>query len=217
MFGALYVVGDDWFDTVCIGNVPSESKTNCVKQFRFLAVTDIAPNLTPMDGMIGLGPDDPSNGPSYVASLFNSGLIGRKMFGLIFGNADNSQITLGGWDESKFKSSDDPINFFPQTNSSRWEIELRDAKMGNNSFWVSCKKAVIDTFYRTVTLPMAEYQKFQTNMLSMTKAASCNSKTLQCQFSGKCSRYANTLPSFRLQFGSLKTFSMNPNDYLEDR
>ena len=69
MFGSLYVVGDDWFDTVCVGNVPSDATTNCAKQFRFLAVTDIAQNLTPMDGMLGLGPDDPSNGPSYVAAL----------------------------------------------------------------------------------------------------------------------------------------------------
>lgn len=161
MFGSLYVVGDDWFDTVCIGNTPSDSNANCVKQFRFLSVTDIAPYLTPMDGMLGLGPDDPSNGPSYVAALYESGVIGRKMFGLKFGTADNSMITFGGWDETQLKSLDDPINFFPQTNSSRWEIDMRDVKMRNVSFWVSCRKAVIDTFFRVVTLPMAEYNLFQ--------------------------------------------------------
>lgn len=66
MYGPLYVVGDDYNDTVCI----SYSK-QCVDNFRFLAVTDMDPKMTQMQGLLGLAPDDPSNGPSYVAALWS--------------------------------------------------------------------------------------------------------------------------------------------------
>jgi len=38
--------------------------------------------LAKIDGVIGLGPDDPSNGPSFIAELYNQGIISRKMFGI---------------------------------------------------------------------------------------------------------------------------------------
>jgi hypothetical protein len=38
-----------------------------------------------MDGMIGLAPDDPANGPSFVAALYDSKIIDKKLFGFIFG------------------------------------------------------------------------------------------------------------------------------------
>jgi hypothetical protein len=65
------------------------------------------------------------------------------------------------------QNSSADIPFFPQTNTSRWEIELRDAKfvdIGKNittSFWVNVTQAVVDTFFRVVTLPMPEYYNFK--------------------------------------------------------
>jgi hypothetical protein len=84
MYGNAYVVGDDYNDTVCIGT----SHGNCVDGFRFLSVTDVDPNIIPLDGMIGLAPDDPSNGPSYIASLKDAGMIDKKQFGLMIGTKD---------------------------------------------------------------------------------------------------------------------------------
>lgn len=78
-----------------------------------MSVIDLHPRMTPIDGMLGLGPDDPSNGPSYVAALYNSGKIGRKMFGLAYGKGLKSQITFGGWDERFKRTIDDDIYFFP--------------------------------------------------------------------------------------------------------
>ena len=113
MYETLYVVGDDYYDTVCIADKFEDRDKYCVKNFRFLAVTSVHPRLTPMDGMLGLGPDDPSNGPSYVAALYNDGKIGRKMFGLAYGKNLKSQVTFGGWDERFKRTVDDEIYFFP--------------------------------------------------------------------------------------------------------
>jgi hypothetical protein len=54
-----------------------------------------------MDGMIGLAPDDPANGPSFVAALYDSKIIDKKLFGFIFGRGTAlSQVTFGGYDET---------------------------------------------------------------------------------------------------------------------
>jgi hypothetical protein len=62
--------------------------------------------MTPMQGLIGLAPDDPENGPSYVAALQTSGLIDKKEVGMIFGKDNTpSELTFGGYDDS-FRPSD---------------------------------------------------------------------------------------------------------------
>jgi hypothetical protein len=64
-------VGDDFYDTTCIG----DSSKKCVNGFRFLSVTDVDPRMIPMDGLIGLAPDDPENGPAYIPALKTAGII----------------------------------------------------------------------------------------------------------------------------------------------
>ncbi len=115
-----------------------------------------------MDGMLGLGPDDPSNGPSFVAEIANQGIVTHKMFGLIMSQKGVSEITFGGYDETWMKYRGIDIDYFPQTNATRWEIELRDVKMMTKSFWQGTTKAVIDSFYKVITLPTAEFSNFAT-------------------------------------------------------
>jgi len=80
MFGSLYVTGDDYPDKVCVNNLQT-----CVNPFRFISVTDLDPRIIPIDGMVGLAPDDPNNGPSFVAALYDNNMISQKMFGFTFG------------------------------------------------------------------------------------------------------------------------------------
>ena len=56
-----------------------------------------------MDGVVGLAPDDPTNGPSYIVAMKTAGLIDNAMFGFLIGEsyAINSTITFGGYDTSK--------------------------------------------------------------------------------------------------------------------
>ncbi len=74
------MTGDDWNDTVSIIN-----KETKIDNFRFLSIWDFDPRMIHMDGMVGLAPDDPENGPSIVQALYDANLIEAKMFGFIFG------------------------------------------------------------------------------------------------------------------------------------
>lgn len=59
--------------------------------------------MTPMDGVIGLAPDDPSNGPSFIATLADQGKIDKKMVGLMLTTVNQGQessVVLGGYDNS---------------------------------------------------------------------------------------------------------------------
>jgi hypothetical protein len=81
--------------------------------------------MVPIDGLAGLAPEDPLNPLPFVSSLYNAGLIEKKMFGFIFGKGGfPSQITFGGYDEAKKLSPNEPIYWYPITNSSRWQIDL---------------------------------------------------------------------------------------------
>lgn len=56
-----------------------------------------------MEGVVGLAPDDPSNGPSFIQALKDSKLIDKAMFGMYLGKAaiQSSYITYGGYDSTK--------------------------------------------------------------------------------------------------------------------
>jgi hypothetical protein len=81
--------------------------------------------MTPLQGMLGMAPDDPSNGPSYVSALHDSNIIDNRQVGMIFGQEDNTpqQITFGGYDESYIKNTDF-LHKYKSINSSRWELDL---------------------------------------------------------------------------------------------
>lgn len=95
-------MGDDVADTVCI----FKKDQWCAEKFRFLSVTDVKEAMTAMDGVIGLAPDDPSNGPSFIATLFDQGKIDKKMLGIMITEASSgkeSSIVLGGYDDTQWK------------------------------------------------------------------------------------------------------------------
>lgn len=213
MYENLYVAGDDVFDTVCV----ADKDKYCVKDFRFISVISMHKDFTPLDGMLGLAPDDPSNGPSYISALVEQGIVSKKIFGLVYGKSLDSEITLGGWDETWMKSRDDDIHFFDQTNQTRWEIDVRDVKMSGISFWKGNRKAVIDSFIRVISLPKEEFAEFKPFIEGISSNIVCNEKTKICQFDGKCSTKLHKLPEVRLQFSSMKTFAVYPLDYLDDR
>lgn len=69
--------------------------------------------MAKIDGVVGLGPDDPSNGPSYISELYNQGVIGKKMFGIQVGFNEKSEMMFGGWDATWMKTNGENIYFFP--------------------------------------------------------------------------------------------------------
>lgn len=50
-----------------------------------------------------MAPDDPKNGPSFVATLVDQKVIDRKMVGIMITGPDqggDSTITMGGYDDT---------------------------------------------------------------------------------------------------------------------
>lgn len=164
MYGPYFVTGDDYKDTVCFYQTKTDQ--TCVKDFRFLSVFSYDPRIIDMDGMAGLAPDDPANGPSFVAALYNAKIIEKKMFGFIFGKGTRrNQITFGGYDKSLMKESTTQVKWFRQTNATRWEIDIQDIAIGGKSIWQDTRKAVIDTFFKTIAVPRNEFNLFKDYLL----------------------------------------------------
>jgi hypothetical protein len=57
-----------------------------------------------MSGAIGLAPDDPSNGPSFITALKQSGIISQSMFGFYLRPSSNAAFMFGDYDRSYLPS-----------------------------------------------------------------------------------------------------------------
>ncbi len=66
-------------DNICVSNADAYCMTN----FTFLTLTE-QENMPDIEGIIGIAPDDPANGPCDVASLYNANKLGQKVFGIAF-------------------------------------------------------------------------------------------------------------------------------------
>jgi len=61
--------------------------------------------------------------------------------------------------------------------------------MGEASLWVSSRKAVVDTFFKTITLPRNEFNKFRDFLNEFITGVTCDNAKGTCQFSGECKKY----------------------------
>ena len=53
-----------------------------------------------LDGLIGLAPDDPTNGPSFAAELHNQDVVDSTIVGINLNYPpDTSTITFGGYSD----------------------------------------------------------------------------------------------------------------------
>lgn len=67
-------------------------------------------------------------------------------------------------------------------------------KMSGNSFWISTRKVVIDTFFRAITFPEPEFLNFKKFIEGISSSVNCDTKTRICQFSGKCATKLSLFP-----------------------
>lgn len=143
------------------------------------------PSMLDIDGGIGLAPDDPRNGESFVTALQEQGVVSEKMFGLILGPSGQkkipSTITIGGIDESHFINREQKVLWFSVLNMRRWEIVMQDIKLDEVSIYTGStkKSAVLDSFYSKIGLPEKEFEEFK-------KIAMAEIPTIKCTSSNSC-------------------------------
>jgi hypothetical protein len=55
--------------------------------------------LDDLDGILGLSPDFPQNGPSFIARMKESGMISQKVASFFIGHLNQqSRVQFGGFD-----------------------------------------------------------------------------------------------------------------------
>lgn len=140
--------------------------------------------MASVDGYIGLAPDDDSNGPSYIAELYNQKLVSDKIITVDLNILPlASKITFGGLDTETVAET---ILYYPQTDPKKWELELWDFKIGDYSIDGQTTKVSIDTFFRPMLIPSTAFDKFADHFNKTYKNVTCNTTVGNCYFFGTC-------------------------------
>jgi hypothetical protein len=107
--------GDSYLDTVCLLN-----SSYCVKNFTFLAADVCMANVS-LDGYVGISPDDPTNGPSFITALYDAGLVSDKVITIKLGPQDQAVVTFGGLD---IHADNKSILYYGINTASKWQLNL---------------------------------------------------------------------------------------------
>ncbi len=114
------------------------------------------------------------------------------------------------------KESTTQVKWFRQTNATRWEIDIQDIALGGKSIWSENRKAVIDTFFKTIAIPRNEFNLFKDYLLEFVQGATCDITKGTCQFSGTCATKYALMPDLKLQFEGPHYYILKSTDYLAD-
>ena len=106
-YGSGFFFGEEYTDTVTIGDLVIKNQS--------IGVAEIAFGFNGLDGILGLGPDDLTEGttsaggevPTVVDNAFAQGLIHAKVVGVSFEptsqeSVTNGELTFGGVNHKKF-------------------------------------------------------------------------------------------------------------------
>lgn len=110
-----------------------------------------AKNFAKLDGLIGLAPDDPTNGPSFASELHSQDVVDSKIVSIDLNYPPGySRITFGGIDDDV---DEDQIRYYDQINNKKWELKVEDIYVGNHSVHDNKTTGIlIDTFFRPILL-----------------------------------------------------------------
>ena len=121
-----YLTGRTTNDQVCVVT-GTDSKLCATNVFTFFEVTSTDLSLSAYTtGILGIAPDDPSNGPSFIALLYENRIIAQKMLGMLISKQPKaSYVTFGGYTEFLMYSingADPIISWYPSQDTKRWKV-----------------------------------------------------------------------------------------------
>jgi hypothetical protein len=168
-----------------------------------------------LDGYIGLAPDDPSNGPSYIGELKMQGLIDDKIVSIDLNPyPETSTITIGGLDS---KSASDSQILYYDSDKKNWKLELWDFKIGDESMDGTINTASVDTFFRPILVPATAFDKFATYITKKHNFVTCNTTVGNCYFLAACSKYQSLFENITVQLADTNGLIIEPSSYLIDK
>ncbi|CAK1356232.1 unnamed protein product [Cercospora beticola] len=208
-YGSGSVSGKEYTDTVSFGGLTVRSQS--------LGAATSAQGFTGVDGIIGFGPADLTQGtvsnantvPTFMDNLYSQGSIAREVLGVYFRpesgsdtNDANGELTLGGTDSSKYTGS---IQYFPQLTSGSaapyWGISIASFTYGSTTL-ASNAQGIVDTGTTLIYIPTTAYNKFLSAAGGRTDSSS-----------GLASFTTKPTANFGIKFGST-TYNLTPAQYL---
>lgn len=212
--GKARMVADLYKDTVCFNQ-----GQHCVKEFPFLSVAE-ADKLAALDGFVGLAPDDPSNGESFVGYLKNAGLIDKKMVAInLKKRPEKSTAQFGGWLQSEKRNQTNDFYTYKIKNDKAWEVEVWDVAMDGKSFDDKIhSRALFDSFDRVIELPNPEFTNFKDFMVTKHTADGLICAEVDgimfCYFEGLCETKNQKFTDLVIQLEDTHGFRVPPTSYL---
>lgn len=144
-------------DNCCLD--PNDNDT-CNKDFEFFYITSET-GLSDLDGILGMGPWDNGNGPSYMGGLISAGKLDQPVssFKLRL-NPASSDVLIGGIDKNDFVG-DMTYYDIVMSKDSWWTVPLSGIWANNENIYSSgTQYAIIDTGTSLLTISHSDYNSF---------------------------------------------------------
>ncbi|TVY37835.1 Polyporopepsin [Lachnellula subtilissima] len=208
-YGSGSFSGTEYKDKVSFGGLSVSSQS--------IGAASTATGFTGVDGIIGFGPVDLTEGtvsnadtvPTFMDNLYNDGSIDTQVLGVSFSpesgsdtDDTNGELTLGGTDSSKYTGS---ITYHPTLTSGDaseyWGISIASFTYGSTTL-ASSASGIVDTGTTLIYIPTSGYNKF----LSATGGKTDSS-------SGLALFTTKPTSNFSIKFGTT-TYTLTPAQYL---
>lgn len=113
------------------------------------------------DGILGLGFEGLSLGGANTVfkNAIDQGAVAQQMFAFDLGDESDGELTLGGYDESKFTGD---ITWTPLSEPKYWQIDLQNISIGG--FTSGATNGIVDSGTSLLTGPSAQIMKIATSV-----------------------------------------------------
>jgi hypothetical protein len=150
----LLVTGENYLDSVTVAGLTATNQ-NVISLTQAEGFSNSA-----SDGLMGMAFQSIANSKSspYFFTLINQGKVSPKEFSFYLGRAKsntgaNSEMTLGGRDESKYTGSFTPV---PVSSQTYWQVAIDGVTVGKNAALpTTAGQAAIDTGTTLIIAPNA--------------------------------------------------------------
>jgi len=204
-YGSGPVGGFDSIDNLATGGLKVTKQT-------FTEVTDAsglgaAFLIGKFDGILGLAwPSLSVNGITPVMqNLISQKAIANGEFAFFLGNADSEdgELTIGGYDETRFTGS---LNYVPLKSQTYWQINIEAFKIGSTNFVTTPggESAIIDSGTSLLTGPSTAVAQIAKS-LGAKSLGSTGEYVLSCD--------SKLLKDIDIEISGV-TYTLSPDDYL---
>lgn len=199
-------------DTVCI---PTSNSNECVTDFQFFMISS-QKGLDDVDGILGLGPNTGSNGPSLAYAMYQQQQWTEPKASFILGNeTEPSYVTFGGDPDASTYIGNFVSQPLVKHYSTWWTMHMNNVKIGGNSVKLNARSfAIADTGTSLLYLLATDYGYFSQMIENASSDFICNNANYPYCYSAQntCDAYWDKMESLTL-FLDHNPYTIQPQGY----